>query len=32
MKLARDVSTQDLIKAGKKIGDDLTRQTGSHID
>jgi predicted RNA binding protein YcfA (HicA-like mRNA interferase family) len=31
MKLPRDVSAQDLIKASKKLGYEVTRQTGSHI-
>ncbi len=31
MKLPRDLSAQDLIKAFKKIGYEVTRQTGSHI-
>lgn len=31
MKLPRDVSAQDLIKASKKLGYEITRQTGSHF-
>ncbi|MBU3663178.1 MAG: type II toxin-antitoxin system HicA family toxin [Bacteroidetes bacterium] len=31
MKLPRNVSAQDLIKGSKKLGYEVTRQTGSHI-
>lgn len=31
MKLPRNVSAQDLIKGSKKLGNEVTRQTGSHI-
>ncbi len=31
MKLQRDVSAHDLVKACKKIGYEVSRQTGSHI-
>jgi predicted RNA binding protein YcfA (HicA-like mRNA interferase family) len=31
MRLPRDISAQDLIKASKKLGYEVTRQTGSHI-
>jgi len=31
MKLPRNVSAQDLIKASKKLGYEITRQTGSHF-
>jgi predicted RNA binding protein YcfA (HicA-like mRNA interferase family) len=31
MKLPRDVSATDLVKASKKLGYEVTRQTGSHI-
>jgi predicted RNA binding protein YcfA (HicA-like mRNA interferase family) len=31
MKLPRNVSAQDLVKASKKLGYEVTRQAGSHI-
>ncbi len=31
MKLPRNVSAQNLVKASKKLGYEVTRQTGSHI-
>ncbi len=31
MKLPRNISSQELIKASKKLGYEVTRQTGSHI-
>ncbi len=31
MKLPRDVSSQMLVKASKKLGYEVTRQVGSHI-
>ncbi len=31
MKLPRDISAQDLVKASKKLGYEVTRQVGSHI-
>jgi predicted RNA binding protein YcfA (HicA-like mRNA interferase family) len=31
MKLPRDISANDLIKASKNLGYEVTRQVGSHI-
>jgi predicted RNA binding protein YcfA (HicA-like mRNA interferase family) len=31
MKLPRDISAQDLVKVSKKLGYEVTRQTGSHL-
>jgi predicted RNA binding protein YcfA (HicA-like mRNA interferase family) len=31
MKLPRNVSAQNLVKASKKLGYEVTRQTGSHL-
>jgi predicted RNA binding protein YcfA (HicA-like mRNA interferase family) len=31
MKIPRDISAETLIKATKKLGYEVTRQTGSHI-
>lgn len=31
MKLPRDISAQDLVKASKKLGYEVTRQVGSHL-
>ena len=31
MKLPRDISAQDLVKVCKKLGYEVSRQTGSHL-